>query len=249
MKLQYLLPYVCCIWSGILFGQTNQTGKMIIPFLDKESQSSVNVTVSDLFGKGLPCPTEYTNTLSNTNLFSFEEQKLIRQALTNYIAITPNSGPQGTELVGSHKTNVVFQVAGRKTNAEHLVAQFQYTNSDAREEITFGAGLLAKYRTKSNAGYNLYIGQTGSGSILRFMTVKDDRINGILVEFDDPHPQGLTWDYKNAEFANSILTEYRQYTNGLVFGRFFMWDIKSRLMLAANFKEPYDFEKHRGREP
>lgn len=218
---------------------------MIIPFLDEAGQSNVIVTVSDVLGNGQPCPAEYTNALSNTNLFAPEEQRLIREVFLRYADVTTNCGPHGTKLIALSKTNFVFQAMGQTVTNERWIGQFQYTNSDAKEEIAFGAGLLAKYRTKLGVGYNVSIARTGDGSILRFMTVKNDRINGVLVEFDDPHPQGMSWDYKRASFTNSILTEYRQYTNGMVFGKFFLWDINSHLMLAAEFKEPYDLEKHR----
>ena len=35
------------------------------------------VTVADLFGDGETCPRVYTNSLSNTNLFALEQQRLI----------------------------------------------------------------------------------------------------------------------------------------------------------------------------
>jgi len=249
MKVQYFWVCLFFLCADVVSGQTNQQGKLIIPFLDEASQSNVVVTVSDVLGNGQPCPVEYTNTLSNTNLFTAEERRLIREALVKYAEVTTNSGPHGTKLTALSKTNLVLQVRGKTVNSERWIGQFHYTNSDAKEEIDFGAGLLAKYRTKSDVGYNVSIARTGDGSILRFMTVRSDRLNGVLAEFDDPHPQGLNWQYKDASFTNSILTEYRQYTNGLAFGKFFLWDIKGRLMLAAEFKEPYDLEKHRVRWP
>jgi hypothetical protein len=30
----------------------------------------------------------------------------------------------------------------------------------------------------------------------------------------------------------------------MVFGKFFLWDTKGQLKLAAEFKKPYDFEKY-----
>ncbi len=246
MKFQYCLICFFCFCAEILLGQTNRQGKLLIPFLDEESQSNVTVTVvSDPLGNGQPCPAEYTNVLSNTNLFTPKQQRLIKDVFLKYINVTTNSGPSGTKLIALYKTNFIFQAMGQTVNNERWIGQFQYTNSGAREEIAFGAGLSAKYRTKSDDGYKVNIGRTGGGSILRFMTVRGDQIDGLLAEFDDPHPQDMSWDYKHASFTNSILTEYRQYTNGMVFGKFFLWDINSRLMLAAEFKEPYDLEKHR----
>jgi hypothetical protein len=250
MKLQYCLIGTFCLFAVIVFGQTNQHGKLVIPFLDEESQSNLTVTVvSDPLGDGQPCPPEFTNTLSNTNLFTPEEQRLIKDVFVKYADVTTNSGPHGTKLVALYKTNVVYQLKGKTVNSERLIGQFQYTNSDGKEEIAFGTGLSAKYRSESDDGYNVYIVRTGSGSILSFTAVRKGRINGVLAQFYDLHPQGMNWDYKHASLTNSVLAEYRHITNGLVFGNYFLWDIKGRLMLAAEFKEPYDFEKHRVQWP
>jgi len=72
MKLQYCFACFFFLCAEILSGQTNQPGKLIIPFLDEASQSNVNVTVLDILGNGQPCPAEYTNIVSNTNLFTAE---------------------------------------------------------------------------------------------------------------------------------------------------------------------------------
>jgi hypothetical protein len=83
--------------------------------------------------------------------------------------------------------------------------------------------------------------------MLRFSEEKDDSLNGLLVAFEDMHSQGKNWNFRRADFTtNSPLTEYRQYTNGMVFGKFLMWNPQNNdLMLEAEFTEPYDFEKHR----
>jgi hypothetical protein len=244
MKIQSCLIGVFLLCAEIISGQTNQQGKLIIPFLDEKSQSNVSVTVSDVLGDGQPCPAECTNTLSNTNLFALEEQRLIKDVFVKYANVTTNSGLPGVKLAILYKTNYTVRAMNRTMTNENWVGQYQYTNFGAQEEIRFGSGLFAKYRTQSNDGYNVYIGRTGGGSILRFMTVKGDRISGVLAEFDDSQPQGMSWDYKRTSFTNSILTAFRQYTNGMVFGKFFLWDTKGQLKLAAEFKKPYDFEKY-----
>ena len=121
-----------------------------------------------------------------------------------YADVTTNSGPHGTKLVALYKTNLVYQSKGKTVNSERWIGQFQYTNSDGKEEIVFGTGLSAKHRSESDDGYNVYIGWTGSGSILRFTTVRKGRINRVLAEFYDLHPQGMNWDYKHANFTNSV---------------------------------------------
>lgn len=246
MKMRHLLLNLSLFFlSGNLFGQTNQAGKLIFPFLDSESQSNIAITVSDVFGSGQPCPAAYTNALSNKNLFTLEEQKLIETALATYTKITTNSGPIGTELISLYKTNIINNINGT-VRSEQLVGRYQYTNSDAVEEIVFGSGtLFVRHLNKSNDGYNVHIGRLGSGSSFRFMEVKQGLLNGVLVDFRDNHPQGMNWDYHLANFSSNHLVEYRQYTNGMVLGNFYLWNKFGNLLFQANFKEPYDFEKHR----
>jgi hypothetical protein len=248
MKLQHLILAINLFISAErLFGQSNQTEKLFIPFLDKKSQINVIVTVSD-FTTGQPCPLAYTNVLSNTNLFTDKEQKIIGEAFLKYKNVTTNSGPPGTALVDLYKTNFVIKAVGRSFQVENWVANFQYTNFEAYETIFFGAGrsgVFAKFRTKFNDGYNASISRVGDGSTLRFTEVRQNLINGVLAEFVDIHAQGTTWDYTLADFSHSRLDEYRQCTNGMVFGKYLMWNpINNNLGLEAEFKKPFDFEKH-----
>jgi hypothetical protein len=246
MKLQHSLLIICLInVAGIVFGQTNQTERLLIPFLDKETQSNVIVTVCD-FSKGQPCPTEYANVISNTNLFTSEEQKTISEVFVKYRNVTTNSGPPGTVLASLYKTNNVVKAMGRIFTNEFWTANFQYTNFEAREEIRFGGGFSAKFRNKANNGYNVVFTRTGGGTLLTFGEVKQDLTSGLFVRFEDNYPQGITWDYKLARFNDSHLEEYRHYTNKMVVGNFLMWNSQNgNLMLKADFKEPYDFEKYR----
>jgi hypothetical protein len=62
------------------------------------------------------------------------------------------------------------------------------------------------------------------------------------------HPQGTAWDYKRADFSDSHLEEYMQMTNGMLLGKWFMWNVRTGgLTLAAESKEPYDWNKHRAK--
>ena len=97
---------------GLLFVVANafagsSPDRLFIPFLDPASQSNVTVTASAMFDKEAPCPSEYTNSLSNTNLFTAEEQMWIKQVLVKYKNVTTNSGPPGTILVDFYKTNFI----------------------------------------------------------------------------------------------------------------------------------------------
>ena len=118
-----------------VFGQADRADslkRVFIPFLDQSSQSNVNVTTCDL-DIGRPCPPDYTNTLSNTNLFTTEEQKLIGEVFVKYKEVTANFGPPGTVFVGLSKTNYFFSHF-RRTN-EVCLSRFSYTNFEAHEDI------------------------------------------------------------------------------------------------------------------
>jgi hypothetical protein len=245
MKLPHLILGVSLLLlAGDLFGQTNQA-RLFIPFFDRDSQSNVVVAFCNL-GRGERCPLEYTNVLSNTNLFTQMEQKEISEVFVKYKNITTNFGPSGTLLVNLYKTNYTVQAIDKAVNIENYIACFQHTNSDAREEVIFGGGVLIRVRNKANDGYNVTFNCTGGGTLLNFWEVKQNLINGLFIGFDDNRPQGVTWDYKLANFDGSHLEEYRRYTNGMVFGKFLMWNTQNgNLMLEADFKEPYSFDKHR----
>ena len=246
MKLnQIVLSLSLLFLAENLFGQINQPVRLVIPGLDPASQSNVLVRICDLNG-GQLCPQAATNVLSNTNLFTLEEQRLIADVFLKYKNVTTNSGPAGTVLTGLYKTNSVVSARGKTVNVENWVAHFQHTNSEAHEEITIGRTLSAKWRNKSDDGYNVYFNWVGGGTTLRFMEVKQGLINGLFAEFVDLHQQGTTWDYKLASFDDGRLTEYRQYTNGMVLGKLFMWNARNgNLLVQAEFKEPYNWNKYR----
>ena len=228
------------------FGQTNQYGGLLIPYLDPDSQSNVIVTVCDLDGK--PCPPALTNTLANPNLFTPAQQALIREMFTKYKAVTTNAGPSGTVLAGFYKTNNIIIALGRSVNDVRFVSHFQYTNSDASEDITFGHGMLAQYRTHSGGqdGYFVSFNHTSDGTLLSFGDIRHNQPDGILARFDDNHPVHTAWNFRLAEFSGGGLAEYIQYTNGLVWGKYLVWNpLSGKLIVQADFQTPYDYAQHR----
>ena len=249
-RLQFLFVGFAISFAFNLFG----TERLFIPFLDPASQSNVAVTVS-AFGKGQSCPPEFTNSVSNTNLFTPEEQQMIRDIFVKYKNVTTNSGPPGTILINFYKTNFIAPpLYWVKTNEywrthrtnEELISEFEYTNSESREQIRFGGGMLAVFTNKLNDGYNASFARTGSGTLLTISERKHGLHVGILARFDDLHPQGTSWDYRRADFSDAHLEEYMQMTNGMVLGKWLMWNPQDgSLMLEAESKEPYDWNNHR----
>ena len=228
-----------------MYGQTNQAKSLVISYLDPASQTNAIVAVAD-FVTGQPCPAEFSNVLSNTNLFTYEQQKQIEEIFYKYKDITTNSGPVGTILIGYDQTNYLVRTEGQTISIPRCLSRFRYTNSDAVETITIGpGGMNSEYRDKSDNGYDIGFIRTGYGTMLRFVEKKGNSANGILVSIEDLFHQGKDWDFRRAQFSDQRVTEYRQYTNGLVLGKFLMWDPRTgKLIVEAEFKEPYDYQKH-----
>jgi hypothetical protein len=215
-------------------GQTNNA-RLYIPFLDKDSQSNAVVKYADI-SNGKPCPEKYTNSLSNTNLFSQSEIACIRNIFVKYKSVTTNSGPAGTIIVATNNA---------PHNPKSYVINCQYTNCEATETIKIGYGLLAEYRDRGNNGYDASFIRTGGGTLLSVDEIKNGQPNGLLARFNDLLPQGLSWDYRLTDFKDNDLQEYSQNTNGMVFGKFLMWNVKTgKILIDADFDRPYDMQKH-----
>ncbi|HXE42931.1 MAG TPA: hypothetical protein VN516_07885, partial [Candidatus Baltobacteraceae bacterium] len=141
-QLRFLIGFLFLANNLVVADNSN---RLFIPFLEPESQSNVTVIVSAL-GKGQPCPSEFANSVSNTNLFTSEEQQMIRDIFVKYKNVTTNSGPPGTVLINFYKTNFVAPALywvktdeywrTHRTN-EEWISEFEYTNSVSREQIRF----------------------------------------------------------------------------------------------------------------
>lgn len=248
MKLLNLIAGISTVLcTASSFAQTQQPSRPLLPFLSPDSQSNVVVAISDVMGGGQACPPEYINRIFNTNLFTIDEQRLIKKLFTKYQNVRTNSGPEGTELASFCRTNIVVRFMNRSFTNNSLMANFRYTNSDASEEVRFNGGMSAKFRDKFGNGYLASFTRTGNGTLFTYSEIKDGKPNGLLARFADQYPQGMAWDYKRATFTkNSPLVEYRQYTNGMVLGKYLVWNPQTgNLVIEANFTKPYDLEKYR----
>jgi hypothetical protein len=72
-----------------LFGQTNHPAKKHIIGFDVASQKNIEVIANGTFNDQVPFPPEYTNIISNTNLFTLAEQQLLNEAR---LSVTNHSG-------------------------------------------------------------------------------------------------------------------------------------------------------------
>lgn len=227
MSRTLLIALGLVMWRATSFGQVVYTNHLLIPFLTASSQSNVSVEISDL-RRGEVCPLKYTNVVSNTNLFTLDEQALLHDVFTKYSEVKTDCAPAGAVLKKLARTNMVFM--GR-TN-ENWMAVFEYTNSAARDNVFFGKhGMSVAHRIKGGNGYNLGMGEVGGGSMLRFNAVRRGRADGLAVDL-----------------LNNRVQSYMHYTNGMVIGEFLMWRPSSgRLLIKANFREPYNLDANRKR--
>lgn len=205
-----------------LFGQANQTKQSLIDTLDPDSQTNI-IVIRDEGWPRPPSPPQYTNLISNTNLFSSAEQKLLWEIPLKYENVTTNSGPPGSVLTSLNKD----------TNG-YWVARFQYTNSDAQDEITFGFRKTAMFLNKSGDGYGVsigpadYMGRKVVKWDIGFCQFKHGVRHGLSVRFyDDGHC--LTW---------------MRFSNGMAVGKWLEWESDNGLSLEVEFRTPYDFLKH-----
>src|SRR5208282_1564314 len=189
-----------------------------------KSQSNVLFTVCNLSSPIL-CPVKYTNRLSNTNLFSLEEQKSLKTIPIKYRNVTTNTGPPGSVL--TRLDNAAFG----EDNKEGIVAHFSYTNSVAQEEIVFFGKRERNVKYQSTPG-NGYYAELLDGGLVSFQELRDGTLNGLCVTFNDDRAVMLL-----------------HYTNGKALGKFYVWTPiaglpqSDGLAVEAEFKEPYYFQK------
>ena len=83
----------------------------------------------------MPCPLEYTNIISNTNLFTPDEQKLLKEIPLIYSKVTTNSGPLGSVFIDYHAKPIESSYG----TFWYWTSRFQFTNSDVIDEVTLPA--------------------------------------------------------------------------------------------------------------
>ena len=235
MKLLHLV--FSLIFSVSVFGQTDNDEHLPIPvallggsFSDFEhtpmsswrglTEDKTNIT----FIADTPklCPAEYTNILSNTNLFTPDEQKLLTEISFEYKNVTTNSGPSGSVFVGLDKDNFAF-------TGDYEFALFRYTNSEAQVKVFFdkngkGKASWIRFRTQAGNGYDASFYKNG---IAAFRQFKHKQLNGLWADFEDDH-----------------CSDWMCFTNGKAVGKWLVWNRTGSLYMEAEFKEPYDFIGH-----
>ena len=208
MKLQYFIFNLGLLFcAGNLFGQDIDID--MVYELPAEIQSNIVFMVTN----SQPCPHAYTNVISNTNLFSADEQELLGSIPLKYKNVTTNNAPTGSVLTALESNGAGWI----------WVAHFQYTNSDAVDKVTFHSGKVieAIFRTKSGEGYNVNFTKD---SVERFLQFKVGSPNGLYLNF-------------NGDYCVS----WMRLENGKATGKWYEWDGVGNLKLEVEFKKPSDF--------
>ncbi len=226
--------------SLLFYACTNSRAEQLIfPFLKMEGQSNIIVTAN--WDHPKPCPPEYTNLLSNTNLFTFAEQEKLKDVALKYQNVTTNSGPAGSVFKNWGLRRMKHTDLGIPTNT-FWVACFSYTNSDAREEINAYAGpkfINAKFRTTTGDGYDVVV---VDNILFAYQEYKHGVLDGLFVGVHDPnHPDDV-------EHCGM----WTRFIDGKILGKFIIWGpidyTKEKggfqIVAEAEFKEPFDFLKY-----
>lgn len=116
--------------SIMLFCGVAQADPLVYVELRPEFQSNAVVTVDYAHPK--PCPPEYVNITSNTNLFTPTEQMRIRMLRSKYSNVTTNIGPEGTVFKGIEWHQ--WKYNGRIVD-KCQVSRFVYPSTGTSEEI------------------------------------------------------------------------------------------------------------------
>jgi hypothetical protein len=214
MKLQHFIYLILFLEFRCLAGQ------LTFPLIRPECQNDIIVTADPEHPK--PCPPEYTNLLSNTNLFSSDEEQLLKLAGLKYKDVTTNSGAEGAIF---EKFELRQWTVG-KTRIRFPVACFIYTNSPTRDEVAnYGGTIIIISRDLSGDGYNI---QISHGKLLQFQEYKNGELDGFCVALAPD-------DNRCSRLAHFV--------NGKIIGKFITWNRDGEINMEAEFKEPFDFLK------
>ena len=237
MKIQFLILGFCSLLSGSnIFAQhASDAASILMGLFEPDSQTNIIMTVFN------NCPTQYTNSLSNTNLFTLSERKLIEDVLTKYKFVTTNSGPPGTVLVGFEETS------------NYCVAHFSYTNTGSHESVTFrrspegpphgggydelvspttsGSYMVARFRNDKGGGYDAIITPV-ERKVLTYAQIEKNTVNGLVIEFQNDYCEDLL-----------------HFVDGKAVGKWLVWGgPNDNYLLEVKIKSSLDYFKYTTQE-
>ena len=235
MKIQHLIVCVNLLFfASKIHSEENRSERLKFPFLPLEYQSSAFVTADMEHPK--PCPSDYTNLLSNLNLFSLTEQEKMKKVALKYKSVTTNSGPYGSVFQGfalrqTEGVRLIEKSTWTVVINTFPVACFTHTNSGAKEEIasSFNGEIVARFRTQAGDGYDVLL---IDGVINKYQEYKSGILDGLFVEIHDP----------NNHNDDNHCIYWARFANGKIWGKFLMWQ-DGQIIVMAEFKKPFDILK------
>jgi hypothetical protein len=192
--------------------------------LDVDSLTNAEIIASG-YDNEKPCPLELTNDISNTNLFTPAEKKLIESIPSKYGNVTLASGPKGSVPLhlGWYLSiwNELLQHEGD--------VPFQFTNSDLRDDVTLGGGVAIHHvRNTAGDGYELHYWQEQSIPCFQLFQYKHGVFNGLRIEIHGDH---CLW--------------WMRFKNGMAVDQWLYWSPdNSKLQIWVKFNKPYDYLKY-----
>jgi hypothetical protein len=194
--------------------------------LDVESLSNVEIIVGGAANQQ-SCPPELINAISNTNLFTPEERKLIESIPVVYGHVASNFAPIGSvsiHLDWFHSSLNAWRHLGGN-------AHFQFTNSDLHDDAALGQTQIHHVRNKAGDGYDLYyrIEEKHGGMVPNFW----------LIQYKHGVPDGL-----RINILDDHCEQWMRFSNGLAVDQWLWWDSSGKLLVRVKFKAPYDYLKH-----
>jgi hypothetical protein len=222
-----------------VIAQTNAVKRSMFPFFPfcLLEDTNVIIEVADPTGNGKPCPPQYTNAISNPNLFSPREQELLSSLSSKYQNVTSNRGPSGSVFAGRYQTNIVITVGHETFTNSAWISRFRYPSSGAQEELAFSSGAVsARYRAKDGHGYSVGISSVAIG----LDELSGGKNCGLSVTISHPQDE-ITGGVISPPYH---LSELYHYTNGMLTGKLLIWNPRGLLVWEADFQKPYDLSKH-----
>jgi hypothetical protein len=240
MKPQKLAIVLCLLICGkSVFAQTNNTERLIFPFLYPEGQSNIIITADLDHPK--PCAPEYTNLISNTNLILPSELNRLREVTRKYKNVSSNSGPAGSVFERWGLRYWKYVDLNGITNV-FRVACFAYDNCDAKDEIyeQIPKCIIAKFRTRPGDGYDAYV---VTNSLIMYQEYKGGVLDGLFVMVHDPY---------SPNDADQHIGMWARFVKGKIQGKFIAWHMNEhdggqagfKIVAEAEFRQPFDFLKY-----
>lgn len=187
-----------------------------------------------------PCTPIYSNSFSNTNLFSPSESRFFGEIIENYKNVTTNSGPPGSVFNGWVARQIIRPKLFENSTNITTCALFVQTNSNAKIEVAAfydSRIVMVRFRTVSQDGYDLLLYDRVVRVIEQYKNnVLDGLFIGLFLGINTPAKTSHEGEIK----CSSLL----RLQNGKAVGKYFGWDDESYIGIELEFKKPFDFLKY-----